>query len=111
VLRQAAPYELGWTSYYLPSYVRGLLYLEARDGPKAQDQFKNILEHSGVMAISPFYALARLQSARAAALSNDRPAAKRAYAEFLSSWKDADPGISILGQARTEYAQLTRDGL
>jgi tetratricopeptide (TPR) repeat protein len=110
-LRQAVPYELGWTSYYIPSYVRGLLYLKAHDGTSAQQQFKNILDHSGVIAVSPFYALARLQFARAALLASDRPAAKKAYEEFLGSWKDADPGMSILGQARTEYGQLTRNGL
>jgi hypothetical protein len=102
---------LGWTSYYLPSYVRGLLYLDAGDGPNAQGQFTNILEHSGVLAISPIYALARLQSARAALLSKDRPAARRAYEEFFASWKNADRSIPILEQARTEYARLTRDGL
>ena len=47
----------------------------------------------GIMPVSPLYPLARLQSARAAVLSNDRPAAKKAHEEFLASWKDADPGI------------------
>jgi tetratricopeptide (TPR) repeat protein len=110
-LRQAVPYELGWTSYYLPSYVRGLLYLDAGDGPNAQAQFTNILDHSGVLAISPLYALARLQSARASVLSHDPAAAKKAYEEFLAGWKDADPDVPVLQAARTEYAQLTRAGL
>jgi len=111
VLRETVPYELGWTSYYLPSYVRGLLYLDAGDGPNAQAQFTNILDHSGVLAISPLYALARLQSARAAVLSHDPAAAKKAYEEFLATWKAADPGVPVLQAARTEYAQLTRAGL
>jgi len=44
-------------------------------------------------------------------LSHDPAAAKKAYEEFLASWKDADPGVPVLQAARTEYAQLTRAGL
>jgi eukaryotic-like serine/threonine-protein kinase len=110
ILRRAEPYELGWTSYYLPPYIRGLLYLDLGDGAKAQEQFKRIIDHIGIMPVSPLYSLSHLQLARAAALSGDRAAARKAYEEFLASWKDADPGSTLLGQARTEYSQLTRDG-
>jgi hypothetical protein len=111
ILRRAEPYELGWTSYYLPPYIRGLLYLDLHDGAKAQEQFKRILDHIGIMPVSPLYSLSHLQLARAAVLSGDRSGAKKAYEKFLASWSDADPGNSLLGQARSEYAQLTRGGL
>jgi hypothetical protein len=49
---------------------------------------------------------ARLQLARALALFGDRVKAKTAYAAFLNLWKDADPDIPILQQAKAEYAKL-----
>jgi tetratricopeptide (TPR) repeat protein len=109
-LRPAEAYELGWTSYYLPPYIRGLLYVDLKDGQKAEQQFQAILDHVGVMPVSPLYALARLQWGRAAALSRDRAGARKAYEEFLAGWADADPDSALLGDVRTEYARLTRDG-
>ena len=50
--------------------------------------------------------LARLQLGRAFALSGDQGRAKRAYQDFLTLWKDADPDIPILTQAHAEYAKL-----
>jgi hypothetical protein len=32
--------------------------------------------------------------------------AKAAYQEFFSLWKDADPDIPVLKQAKVEYAKL-----
>ena len=107
ILRAAVPYELGWTSYYLPSYVRGLLYLQARDGANARAQFQNILDHQGVMPVSPLYSLASLQIARAAAMSGDAAASRGAYERFFSTWKSADAGHPLLARARTEY-QIVR---
>jgi tetratricopeptide (TPR) repeat protein len=108
MLKAAVPYELGWTSYYLPSYVRGLLYLQARDGTNARAQFQTILDHQGVMPVSPLYSLASLQIGRAAALSGDTTAARAAYERFFSSWKTADAGHPLLTRARAEYQQLPR---
>jgi eukaryotic-like serine/threonine-protein kinase len=108
MLRRATPYELGWTSFYLPSYVRGLLYLQARDAANARVQFKNILDHQGVLTVSPLYSLSHLQMARAAALSRDTLGAKQGYEQFLSMWKDADTGQPLLSRARAEYQQLLR---
>jgi hypothetical protein len=106
LLRQATPYELGWTQYYLPSYIRGLLYLQARDAPSAREQFQTILDHQGVLPVSPIYSLAYLQSARASTLANDTSAATSAYETFLAAWKDADPGHPLLSRARAEYRSL-----
>jgi serine/threonine protein kinase len=108
ILRAAVPYELGWTSYYLPSYVRGLLYLQARDGANARAQFQNILDHQGVMPVSPLYSLASLQIGRAAALSEDAAASRGAYERFFSTWKSSDAGHPLVARARTEYQQIVR---
>ena len=43
---------------------------------------------------------------RAAALTGDLSKARRAYQDFLALWKDADPDIPILQQAKAEYAKL-----
>jgi eukaryotic-like serine/threonine-protein kinase len=47
-----------------------------------------------------------LQLARAAALTGDTVKAKTAYEDFFMLWKDADPGIPVLKQARAEYLNL-----
>ena len=50
--------------------------------------------------------LARLQLARAYVLQSDSAKARAAYQDFLTLWKDADPDIPILKQAKAEYAKL-----
>ena len=106
ILRAAAPYELGWTSYYLPIYVRGLVHLRMRDGRRAQAEFQKIHDHRGIIPVSPLHTLAYLQLGRAAALQEDWPAARKSYETFLAAWKDADPGQPLLDRARAEYEHL-----
>jgi DNA-binding winged helix-turn-helix (wHTH) protein/predicted Zn-dependent protease len=110
-LRTAAPYELGrygsytWTALY-PVYVRGEAYLTARRGGEAAAEFQKILDHWSVVLNEPIGALARLQIARAYVLQGDSVRGRAAYEEFLKLWKDADPDIPILKQAKAEYAKL-----
>jgi len=116
LLRPAAPYELGSNinaSYQLASaaaftitYLRGEAYLRARQGPQAADEFQKILNHRGVGPVSPHYALAHLGLGRAYALIGNRAESRRAYQDFLALWKEADPEIPILQQAKTEYAKV-----
>jgi hypothetical protein len=54
----------------------------------------------------PLRALARLQLGRAYAMAGDTAKAKSAYQDFLTLWKDADPDIPILKEAKAEYARL-----
>ena len=114
-LQIAAPYELAITGlnfnhYYLgglhAAYVRGLALAAARRYPEAVAEFQKVLTHRGIVGADPIGALAHLQLGRAFALSGDTVKAKAAYQEFLSLWKDADPGVPILGQAKAEYARL-----
>jgi hypothetical protein len=50
--------------------------------------------------------MARLELARALVVSGDNTKAKAAYQDFLTLWKDADPDIPVLKQAKAEYARL-----
>jgi hypothetical protein len=89
-----------------PVYFRGQAFLAARQGPQAAAEFQKILDHRGVVVSDPIGALARLQLGRAFVLSGDKTRAKAAYQDFLSLWKDANPEIPILKQAKQEYARL-----
>jgi DNA-binding winged helix-turn-helix (wHTH) protein len=113
ILGVSAPYELGatraidldWTAMF-PVYVRGEAYLAARQGSKAAAEFQKILDHRGLVLNQPIGALAHLGLGRAYVLQGDIPKAKAAYQNFLTLWKDADPDIPVLQQAKAEYAKL-----
>jgi eukaryotic-like serine/threonine-protein kinase len=106
VLQSALPYELGERTELYPAYVRGKAYLAAHQGSEAVAEFRKILAHGGVVGNSPIGALAHLSLARAYALQGDTVKAKMAYQDFLTLWKDADPDIPILKEAKAEYAKL-----
>ena len=107
VLQAATPYELGsWYIKAYPVYVRGEAYLAAHQGGGAAAEFQKILDHRGIVRNEPIGALAHLGLARAYALQGNTPKARSAYQDFLALWKDADPDISILRQAKAEYAKL-----
>jgi eukaryotic-like serine/threonine-protein kinase len=108
---QDAIQDLNATSSYdlLPAggmivvYLRGQAYLDAHQGAQAAGEFQKMLDHPWV-AYS--FVLPKLGFARAYALQGDTVKAKTAYQDFLALWKDADPDIPILKQAKAEYAKL-----
>ena len=111
LLEAAAPYELGeppplqvGTMY--PVYIRGQAQLMAHNGTAAATEFQKFLDHRGIALNFPLGALAHLGLARSYALSGDTVKAKTAYNDFFTLWKDADPDIPILQQAKAEYAKL-----
>ena len=108
-LEPSLPYELGapppGISMY-PPYLRGLAYLAQKNGPAAAAEFLKFADHPGVIQNFLLGSLARLQLGRAYAISGDTAKAKAAYQDFLTLWKDADPGIPILTEAKAEYAKL-----
>jgi tetratricopeptide (TPR) repeat protein len=115
ILRSAASYELGWqgagTGGFCGSlyviYMRGQAYMAAHRGAEAAAEFQKIIDHIGVVSNDPTIVVAaRLQLARAFALSGDRAKAKAAYQDFLNLWKEADPEIPILQQAKAEHERL-----
>jgi eukaryotic-like serine/threonine-protein kinase len=111
-----------------PTYIRGEAYLAAGQGKESAAEFQKILDHSGIVWNCWTEALAHLGVARAYALeagvgagvparaqaeqssAADRDAARfralAAYKDFLTLWKDADPDIPILKEAKAEYAKL-----
>jgi len=89
-----------------PVYVRGEAYLVLEDGNAAAAEFQKFIDHRGVVANFPWGALARLGLARAYVIQGESTKARTAYQDFLTLWKDADPDIPILKQAKTEYARL-----
>jgi serine/threonine protein kinase/tetratricopeptide (TPR) repeat protein len=121
-LQTAAPVELGWIGFVnnisclYHVYVRGEAYLAAGQATAAAAEFQKILDHSGMVWNCWTGALAHLGVARAYALqsrtsqSADAAAARvralAAYKDFLMLWKDADPEMPILKQAKAEYAKL-----
>jgi len=110
LLQPAAMYELGGPGYFsstmYPAFLRGEAYLQLKQGRQAAAEYQKFLDHRGVVLNVSTGALARLGLARAYAMQGDTAKAKAAYQEFLTLWKDADPGIPVLIQARAEYAKL-----
>jgi len=105
-LAAAGPYELGVGFSLYSIYLRGEAYLAAKQGIAAVVEFQKILDHPGVVANELIGALAHLQLGRAYAMSGETVKAETAYQAFLALWKDADPDIPILRQAKAEYAKL-----
>jgi tetratricopeptide (TPR) repeat protein len=107
-LAPAAPYELGRGDFIwlYPVYLRGEAYLAAHQATAAAAEFQTILSHPGVVLNEPIGALAYLGLGRAYALAGDTAKAKTAYQDFLAIWKDADPQLPLLTQAKLEYAKL-----
>jgi eukaryotic-like serine/threonine-protein kinase len=114
LLQVAVPNELGQprssqTGFFgalYPIYARGQAYLAVRQGTEASTEFQKILDHHGIMIGDPVTSLAHLGLGRAYALQGDTARAKAAYRDFLTLWKDADPDIAILKEAKAEYAKL-----
>ena len=110
-LEAVAPYEYGEPPPFqigtiYAAYIRGEACLANRNGAGAAREFQKFLDHRGLAVNYPLASLAHLGLARAYVLSGDSAKAKAAYRDFLSLWKDADPDIPILKEAKTEYAKL-----
>jgi eukaryotic-like serine/threonine-protein kinase len=109
LLESARPYELGigpnscgaWPLFY-----RAQAYLLAHDGQKAAVEYQRILDHRGVDPGTPIQTLSGLGLARAYTLQGESAKARTAYQDFIAVWKDADPDVFILKQAKAEYAKL-----
>jgi len=104
LLEPTGPY--GGSLLFPIAYLRGQAYLAERRPAEAAAAFQEILAHRGWSAVSYFYPLAYVGLARATALQNDTAAARKAYQNFFALWKDADPDIPILQQAKDEYEKL-----
>ena len=110
ILDKAVPYELGQpisqVGALYPAYLRGEAYLSVRDGAAAAAEFQKLLDHRGLVLNSPLGGLAYVGLARACALQGDISGARSRYQTFLALWKDADLGIPLVKEAKSEYERL-----
>jgi eukaryotic-like serine/threonine-protein kinase len=116
-LQDAAPYDLANpfpvsaspVGNMYSTYLRGQAYLLASQGSLAAAEFQKILDHRGTVMNGSVGTLAQAQLARALALSGDTDKARATYQNFFQLWKDADPDIPILKQAKDDYAKLSAE--
>jgi tetratricopeptide (TPR) repeat protein/predicted Ser/Thr protein kinase len=111
LLKAASTIELGiptasLTVILCPVYLRGEAYRILGDGKAAAAEFQKFIDYRGVVVNFPWGALARLGLARAYAMQRDTAKARTAYQYFLTLWKDADPDIPVLKDAKAEYEKL-----
>jgi tetratricopeptide (TPR) repeat protein len=103
LLDAALPYASYW-DFVL--YERGRAHLRAGNAKEATAEFQKILGHRLLYPTSPLLSLAHLGLARAYTLSGDTAGARKAYQDFFALWKDADPDLPVLKEAKAEYAKL-----
>jgi tetratricopeptide (TPR) repeat protein len=106
ILQPVVPYDLANFGRVLSAYGRGRAYLVLHKGNEAVAEFQRVLDHPGVVLNSVVGPLAHLQQGRAYAMAGDESKARAAYQDFFALWKDADPDIPILKQAKAEYAKF-----
>ena len=90
----------------MPVYARGQAYLKANQGRKRQLNFKSSWTIAGLVSPRRSCSIAHLQLGRARVLAGDNAGARTAYQDFFALWKDADPDVPILKEAKAEYAKL-----
>ncbi|MGC2108209.1 MAG: tetratricopeptide repeat protein, partial [Candidatus Korobacteraceae bacterium] len=111
-LEAATPLEMGGVTdmefgcLLYPLYLRGQAYLLLHQGAEAVTEFRKFIDHPNLAANNPLFVLAHLGLARAYAQQDQRDKSRAAYQEFFNLWKDADPDIPILKEAKAEYAKL-----
>jgi tetratricopeptide (TPR) repeat protein len=109
-LESAKAYEMGSGPMaaldYWPLYLRAEAYSDLHDPAKALVEYQTITDHRGMNPTSPLYVLARLGAGRAYALQGNTAKARTAYQDFFAFWKDADPDVPLLKQAKAEYEKL-----
>jgi len=91
---------------FRPTWVRGLAYLQAKNGAAAASEFQRIIDHRGWDIVSPLWPLAHLGLARAAVLQGDNATARKEYESFFEFWKEADADLPVMIEAKREYDKL-----
>ena len=106
LLESIRSYDFGIVTGVNNNYMRGNLYLKQRRGNEAAAEFKKIIDRPSLDTFSPAHPLSRLGLARALALNGDVAGARTSYQDFFALWKDADPDLPVLVEAKKEYEQL-----
>ena len=89
-----------------PTFYRGLAYLSMKSGKESAVEFRKIADRKTINPLSLLHSISQLQLARSLALAGDATGARTAYQDLFALWKDADPDLPILKQAKDEYARL-----
>jgi eukaryotic-like serine/threonine-protein kinase len=105
-LDRVKPFEFGTTAGFLPNYIRALAYLRLRRPEDAAGEFSAVLGHRGQSPLSPILVASQLGLARAYAMHRDLAKSRASYEALFAAWKDADPDLPVLKQAKAEYAKL-----
>jgi tetratricopeptide (TPR) repeat protein len=106
LLKAAERFDFGGGFSLYQIYLRGNAYIASHDGKAAAAEFQKFVDHRGQVGSDPLGALARLGSARADVLQGNSVTAKAKYQDFFTLWKDSDPEIPILKEAKAEYEKL-----
>ncbi|HTB11671.1 MAG TPA: protein kinase [Bryobacteraceae bacterium] len=110
ILERTKQYDFAYPQSFqnlYPAYMRGLAYLQLGEASLARIEFQKLLDHPGLVEENVIGALSHLQLARAIRLSGDTAAARKAYEDFLTLWKNADADIPVYQEAKAEYARLS----
>jgi eukaryotic-like serine/threonine-protein kinase len=105
-LDRVKPFEFGAVAGFLPNYIRALAHLRLRRPEDAAGEFSAVLAHCGVSPLSPILVVSQLGLARAYTIQGDVVKSRAAYEVLFAEWKNADPDLPILKQAKAEYAKL-----
>jgi serine/threonine protein kinase/tetratricopeptide (TPR) repeat protein len=89
-----------------PTFYRGQAYLSMKSGKEAAAEFRKIIDRKTINPLSPLHPISQLELARSLALAGDTAGARTAYQDLFAQWKDADPDLPLLKQAKAEYAKL-----
>jgi tetratricopeptide (TPR) repeat protein len=108
LLAPVDPYDRAPSTEFWPAYLRGQAQLQLGDASAARAAFESILARRGEVPASPLFPLAHLGVARAAVRLDDLDRARTSYERFFELWKNADPDLRILREARAEAARLPR---
>ncbi len=103
ILKAASPYDNVNTGVL---DLRALAYLKAGQANEAAQEFQRILSLRNYAPGDPLMSIARLGQGRAYRLQGDKQKSRTAYQDFFALWKDADPDIPILKEAKAEYTKL-----
>jgi len=106
ILLPVLQFERAEAAGFNAMFLRGQAYLGLGDGKAASAEFQKILDHRGLAPLDIRYPIACLYLGRSAKLEGDLAKSRKAYQDFLALWKDADPNIPILKEAKAEYEKL-----
>jgi hypothetical protein len=83
-----------------------MAFLKLGKGSEAAEAFQRVIDLRGVNFLDPVTTFARIGLARAYAVQGDKARSRVEYQNFFALWKDADPNLPVLEEAKTEYAKL-----